>query len=195
MAAGRGSVNNPLGLVVLAFLIERPMHPYELGKLLKQRNKQESIKYRHASLYMVVDQLKRDGYIEARETLRDRQHPERTVYQLTEPGRVELENRMRALVAVPVKEFPQFEAALALIVVLPPGEVAALLDRRRHALLEQAEQLREHVGARQEVEHVHLIEYEYRLALVEAEREYVQRLRNWVLRGEVGELWRSLHAE
>ena len=38
MAAG---VSNPLGLVVLAFLQERPMHPYELGRLLKSRNKQE----------------------------------------------------------------------------------------------------------------------------------------------------------
>ena len=35
--------SNPLALAVLALLFERPMHPYEMGLLLKQRNKEESI--------------------------------------------------------------------------------------------------------------------------------------------------------
>jgi hypothetical protein len=33
-------------LAVLALLFERPMHPYEMGVILKQRHKEESIKLR-----------------------------------------------------------------------------------------------------------------------------------------------------
>lgn len=190
-----GSVSNPLALVVLAFLIERPMHPYELGKLLKQRNKQESIKYRHASLYMVVEQLRRKGFIEAQKTVRKGQLPERTVYALTESGRVELLKEMRDLVAVPAKEYPRFEAALALILVLPPAEVVDLLEQRQHALAEQADRLRSRVRDQQEMDQLFLIEYEYQLVLVEAEQRFVQRFREQILQGaeNFGEFWRRLH--
>ncbi|WP_350281376.1 PadR family transcriptional regulator [Kribbella sp. HUAS MG21] len=188
-----GGVSNPLGLVVLAFLQERPMHPYELGRLLKARNKQESIKYRHASLYMVVKQLLRDGYIEPQETSRAGQLPERTVYALTPSGQEELTRQMRELVAVPAKEYPRFEAALALIVVLPPDDVAVLLGDRLEALERRIAELRERVRPSPDVEWVHKIEYEYELALAEAEQRYVARLRAQVASGDVGTLWSGLH--
>ena len=190
-----GGVSNPLGLVVLAFLKERPMHPYELGRLLKGRDKQESIKYRHASLYMVVKQLHRDGYIEPQETSRAGQLPERTVYALTASGREVLTREMRELVAVPAKEYLRFEAALALIVVLPPSEVDTLLGERLQALKERIAYLREKTRPREDVEWVHLIEYEYQLALAEAEEKFVRRFRSSVQSGDVGELWRRLNPE
>lgn len=188
-------VTNPLALAVLAYLMERPMHPYELGKVLKRRNAQESIKYRHASLYMVVDQLSRDGYIEAQETAREGQRPERTVYRLTEAGRTELQERMRELVAVPAKEYPRFEAALALIAVLPPDEVATLLGERREALARQATELRDRL-AKSDVDPLWLIEHEYRLGQTEAELRFLERLRHLVTDGapEFGAFWRALHA-
>ena len=191
MASG---VSNPLGLVVLAFLQERPMHPYELGRLLKSRNKQESIRYRHASLYMVVKQLLRDGYIESQETSRAGQLPERTVYALTASGREVLTREMRELVAVPAKEYLRFEAALALIVVLPPAEVVTLLGERLQALKELIADLRERTRGRDDVEWIHLIEYEYQLALAEAEEKFVRRFRASVESGDVGELWDRLHS-
>lgn len=189
-----GGVGNPLGLVVLAFLQERPMHPYELGRLLKARNKQESIKYRHASLYMVVKQLLRDGYIEPQETTRAGQLPERTTYALTPSGQEVLLRQMRELVAVPVKEYPAFEAALALIVVLPPDDVAVLLGERLEALRLRIDELRKRTQPREDVEWVHMIEYEYELALAEAEHKYVRRLRSQVASGDVGTLWSGLHS-
>ena len=67
---GAMPVKNPLALVVLAYLTQEPMHPYQIGQLLKERNVGESVKFRPSSLYMVVDQLTRDGYIEARDSSR-----------------------------------------------------------------------------------------------------------------------------
>lgn len=196
MVSKRGTVRNPLALAVLAYLMEQPMHPYELGKLLKERDTRQSIKYKHASLYMVVEQLSRDGYIEAQETVREGQRPERTVYRLTHSGRTELHDRMRELVCVPAKEYLQFEAALALIAVLPPEEVAELLEQRHRALAEQAEQLQSSVRNALEVDQLFLIEYHYRLGLIEAEQRFIEWFRGLILRGGAtfGRSWRQFHA-
>lgn len=188
-------VSNPLALAVLAFLMERPMHPYELGKLLKRRNKQDSIKYKHASLYMVVGQLSRDGYIAAQETVREGQRPERTVYRLTDEGEAELRARMRELVSEPVKEYPRFEAALSLIAVLPPEEVTGLLEQRRDALTEQATRIRAHLRE-STIDPLWLIEDEYRLELTLAEVRFIERFQHLIAQGgpQFGEFWRKLHA-
>ena len=121
---------NPLALAVLALLFERPMHPYEMGVILKQRHKEESIKFRYGSLYTVIELLLRRGFIVARETARDGRRPERTVYAVTDTGRDELRAWMADLIGEPIKEYPQFEAALCLLPVLPPDEAVALLRLR-----------------------------------------------------------------
>src|ERR1700744_2978579 len=122
--------SNPLALAVLALLFERPMHPYEMGVILKQRHKEESIKLRYGSLYTVIELLQTRGFIAARKPARDGKRPERTIYELTPAGRDELHDWMADLIGEPVKEYPQFEAALCLLPILPPDEALALLRRR-----------------------------------------------------------------
>jgi DNA-binding PadR family transcriptional regulator len=56
---------------VLALVFERPMHPYEMASVMKQRHKHESIKLRYGSLYTVTDLLVQRGFIAAKETIRD----------------------------------------------------------------------------------------------------------------------------
>src|SRR5580658_1703072 len=130
MMARQSHPSNPLALAVLALLFERPMHPYEMGVLLKQRHKEDSIKFRYGSLYTVIDLLLARGYIAARETEREGRRPERTVYELTATGSEELHAWMVDLIGQPSKEYPQFEAALCLLPVLPPDEALSLLRRR-----------------------------------------------------------------
>ena len=135
--AGRRAVSNLLALAVLVTLTERPMHPYEMAATMRSQGKERSIKLNYGSLYTVVNNLARHGLIEAMEAGRAGRRPERTVYRITEAGRKELGDWMAELVAVPVKEYPQFEAALAELPVLPPGRALELL-RDRAGALEQA---------------------------------------------------------
>ncbi|MDX6428839.1 MAG: hypothetical protein QOE54_1205, partial [Streptosporangiaceae bacterium] len=97
--AKRRKVANPLALAVLAFLLMEPMHPYELGRRLQETDKDRSFKYNRGSLYMVVKQLRKAGFIIEQETVRDTQRPERTVYALTGEGRQELHDWLCDLVA------------------------------------------------------------------------------------------------
>jgi hypothetical protein len=66
--------------------------------------------------------------------MRDRERPERTVYEITGTGAREMTDWLAELVSSPVKEYLQFEAALSFLPGLPPADVAALLAQRVRAL-------------------------------------------------------------
>lgn len=134
MIEDKRRLSNPLALAVLVLLYERAMHPYEMACTLRERHKEASIKLNYGSLYTVIEQLQREKFILARETVREGKRPEKTVYELTSSGQTELINWMRELVSDPVKEYPQFEAALSLLPALPPDEVVELLEIRVNLL-------------------------------------------------------------
>ncbi|MCW2890184.1 MAG: PadR-like family transcriptional regulator [Streptosporangiaceae bacterium] len=176
--AKRRKVANPLALAVLAFLLMEPMHPYELGRRLQETDKDRSFKYNRGSLYMVVKQLRKAGFIIEQETVRDTQRPERTVYALTDEGRQELYDWLRELVAQPQEEYPHFGVALSLLSVLSPIEAVELLGRRLTALTAEADEIRATVRSATEagVAWVFLVEEEYRLAVLDAECRFVTGL-------------------
>lgn len=190
--------SNPLALAVLALLFERPMHPYEMGVLLKQRHKEDSIKLRYGSLYTVIELLLARGFIAAKETMRDGKRPERTIYEITPAGRDELHHWMADLIAEPVKEFPQFEAALCLLPVLPPDEALSLLRQRLKRIEQTTAGLAGQIAgiSAQNFPGLFLIETEYRLAMLKAEQTFVAEL---IQRIENGwgplELWRGIHED
>src|ERR687895_2932659 len=97
--ASRRKVNNLLALAVLSYLTTGPKHPYELSRTLREHGDSRSIKFNHGSLYMVVRQLAKAGFVAEHETARQGQRPERTVYALTDAGRTELHDWMAELVA------------------------------------------------------------------------------------------------
>ncbi|MFJ6621718.1 PadR family transcriptional regulator [Kitasatospora sp. NPDC091335] len=176
--AKRRKVSNPLALAVLAELTIEPMHPYEMGRRLKEQGKDRNIKYNRSSLYMVVEQLRKAGFVAERETVRDTQRPERTVYALTEEGTAELGDWMRELVAEPQHEYPAFGVALCLLAALPIEESAQLLARRLEALdarIEASRAMLHEVGG-MDVHPMFVVEEDYALALLEAERRYTEHL-------------------
>ncbi len=194
--AGRG-VSNPLALAVLAHLWERPMHPYELAATMRERGKEQSIKLNYGSLYTVVEALERENLIVPQETVREGRRPERTVYAITEAGRVKLFGWMRELLSKPVKEYPQFTGALSIAGVLPPAEVADLLEERARRLEQETQERRALMAdlMQRGLARLFLIEEEHRVVLAEAEMEWVRELAGEIRRGSIDgiEMWRSLH--
>src|SRR6202042_740363 len=176
MAGKRRRVSNPLALAVLASLRERPMHPYEMAATMRSQGKERSIKLNYGSLYTVVDNLAKHGLIEAMEASREGRRPERTVYRLTDEGRAELEDWLTELLGTPVKEYPQFEAALAEIAVLPPDQVRDVLEHRVEALEQAVAQQRAETAQLTWLPRLFLLENEYHLAIREAELAWVRGL-------------------
>ena len=171
-------VSNPLGLAVLSYLSQEPMHPYALGRALREHGDARSIKYNPGSLYMVVGQLARAGLVAEHATGREGQRPEHTVYALTDAGRRELRDWLRELVGQPRHEYPALVAALAFVSALPPGEVSELLTARLDLLSRQRAEITGLItdSLARGVPELFLLEEEYRLGLLDAEYGFVQRL-------------------
>jgi len=175
---GKRKVGNLLALAVLSCLTQQPMHPYELGRTLREHGDDRSIKFNHGSLYMVIGQLAKAGFITEQETSRAGQRPERTVYALTDAGRDELRDWLGELVERPQHEYPAFVAALSVISALPPSQVLVLLRTRLGHLAEQEAEARGLIDTAlaDGVPGLFLLEEEYRLALIQAETAFTTRL-------------------
>jgi len=197
MANQRWSIYNHLALAVLACLHERPMHPYEMAATMRERGKEQSIKLNYGSLYTVVDSLAKNGLIEALEARREGRRPERTVYRLTDAGRARLDEWMSQLLAEPVKEYPQFEAALSLMPVLHPDEVLELLRTRTRILTQEIARARVMLDTARKARlpRLLLIEGEYHLALQETELAWVENLADELEAGTLEGLdgWRHVY--
>ncbi|HVX92212.1 MAG TPA: helix-turn-helix transcriptional regulator [Xanthobacteraceae bacterium] len=189
--------SNPLALAVLVLLFERPMHPYEMAATLKERHKEESIKLRYGSLYTVIELLLRRRYIVAKETVREGRRPERTVYMLTPLGEVEMREWLSDLLSNPAKEYPQFEAALSLLPALTPARAAELLEARIVRLDREIERVRAGLAsAAGQVPRLFLIEAEFYIATLEAERGFVAALTREITDETLDgvRFWKEFHA-
>ena len=194
MASSR---SNPLALAVMVCLLERPMHPYQIATTLRQRAKHRSVKLNYGALYGVVESLTRRGLIAPKETERAGRLPERTVYQLTDAGRIEANDWLAEMISTPGVEYPQFVAALSFLSALPPEQVVDLLkERYRHLAIENA-----HSEATRELLQKHglprlfWVEEEYRDRIRAAEMDYVKALLRDIESGalEGSEWWHEIH--
>jgi DNA-binding PadR family transcriptional regulator len=194
--AKRRKISNLLALSLLTLLMERPMYPYEMAAALRQRGKDQAIKINWGSLYTVVQNLEKYGFIEALEVAREGRQPERTTYQITDAGRAELKDWLRELLGVPEREYTRFEAALGESAVLPPDELIDLLRQRLDALEAANAQHQAGLDAlATQVPRLFLIEAEYHLALRRAEAEWVRGLLKEFTDGTFPGLkaWRRYH--
>jgi len=175
--AKRRKVGNMLALAVLASLVQRPMHPYEMASVLRAHGKDEDMPIKWGSLYTVVQNLGKHGFIAATGSVRQGGRPERTIYEITPAGREELRDWVRELVANPEPEHTRFRAALSVLGALGPDEATSLLRRRVEALEQRIaakrDTLAEHL---RDIPRLFLVEDEYALAVEQAELKWVQGL-------------------
>ncbi|MGO9964399.1 MAG: PadR family transcriptional regulator [Acidimicrobiales bacterium] len=191
--------SNPLALAVLVSLLERPMHPYEVATTLRQRVKQRSVRLNYGALYRVVESLAKRGLIEPKETGRSGRLPERTIYELTDAGRIEINDWLAELISTPAIEYPRFVAGLSFLAALPPERVVDLLKvRLTNLTLEEAQ-----VGGLREVlqkrglPRLLWVEEEYRDRVRAAEIAFVRSLLHDIQSGALdgAEWWRSVHEQ
>ncbi|NKZ04219.1 PadR family transcriptional regulator [Actinomadura latina] len=193
--AKRRKVSNILGLAVLSTVSARPMHPYEMAALMRARGKDRDMDIKWGSLYTVVGNLEKHGFLAVEGSAREGARPERTVYRITDEGLAELADWVRELIAVPEREVPRFEAGLSVLGALGPDEVAGLLRRRLDALERQIAADQAAMAAETEIPRLFLIEAEYDLAIRRAEAAWVRGFLAEIEDGSLPGLgmWRAFH--
>jgi DNA-binding PadR family transcriptional regulator len=194
--AKRRKVGNLMALSLLSLLGERPMYPYEMAAKLREYGKDQAIKINWGSLYTVVQNLEKHGFIEPVEVVREGRQPERTTYRITDAGHAELMDWLRELLGVPEREYTRFEAALGESMHLGPDELRSLLQQRLDALdAANDEHQRGLERWRARMPRLFLIESEYHLALSRAEAEWVRGLLKELTDGSfpLQDAWRRYH--
>lgn len=167
---------SPLGLAVLGLLQVGPLHPYGIQRLIKLWGKDQVVKVgQRANLYRMINRLHEAGFIAVRQTDRDQQFPERTVYELTDRGRTAAREWLTTMLSGAKYEFPEFPAALSFIMGLTPEESLVVLGQRAGALVDRVSQLdHELADLSDSLPRVTLLESEYLRAVTDAELTWVQ---------------------
>lgn len=194
--AKRRKVGNLMALAVLSTVVQRPMHPYEIASFLKARGKDRDMPIKWGSLYTVVANLEKHGFIEATENVRTGGRPERTIYRITQAGVEELRDWTGDLISTPVAEQTSFAAGLSVLGALHPDEAIRLLRVRLDALTTSlAEQRAEYDRMVAELPRLMLAEWDYQLALLAAELEWVRGFLAELSSGDLPgiDLWRQWH--
>ena len=164
---------SPLWIIVLGLACEEPMHPYRMQTLIRQRGKdQVANAAQRNSVYQTIAALERAGLIAARETSRDENRPERTVYEATPEGRRTLREWVRHGLATPAREFPEFPAVLSTL--YGPDDTDDFADLLRQRVQALAPRLQELEQPFPEVPRLFLLEIEYMAALVRAEIKWLK---------------------
>jgi len=195
----RWSRSNPLALAVLVCLYEKPMHPYEVAQTLRTRAKEQSVRLNYGSLYAVVESLEKKGFIKATGTLREGKRPQRTVYEITDEGSLEMTDWLTELIGTPTKEYPAFQAGLSFLPALDPDDALAALRRRAEALTMKLVAMRGAMQAARDagLPRIFELESEYEERSLSAEfafvRALVEDMENGTLDGL--ELWRLFQTE
>jgi DNA-binding PadR family transcriptional regulator len=166
--------SSPLALAVLSLLHAAPLHPYGMQRLLKLCGKDHVINVgQRANLYKTIKRLDQAGLIAVRQTERDQQYPERTIYELTEAGRQAAADWLTDMLAKPRNEYPQFPAALSFIMLLSPAEATIVLEQRAAALRGELAAIEADITTAGSLPRVVLMDDEYRRAMAAAELAWI----------------------
>jgi DNA-binding PadR family transcriptional regulator len=177
-------LDNPVVATALGALLERPMHTYELSRVLGERG----VPVNRASLYATVEAMAKAGWVRARETEQEGTRPRRTPYELTDAGREELIGLLDRQIRMPRREFPEFMGAVSHLGVLGrPRALDALKERAGHLddQIAAAGQQLDSVLADGKVPRLWTIEAEYALRVAAAERDWIRETIDGIESGEI----------
>ena len=164
-------------LAVLCLLRERPMHPYEMRRLMRLRHKDDRLVLKPGSLYNAVSWLLGEGLIEAVATGQEGRRPQRTVYRLLPAGERQMTRWLGEMVEEVDRDVSSFGVALDHLVHLAPAEAGQRLEARRARLGTAVAALEQTLLTRGEaVGRVNLLEVEHDLALFRAQHEWLGRI-------------------
>ena len=134
-----------LPLLLLSLLAEGPRHGYELDREIERRAVRQWAAVGTSSIYATLDRLAGQGLLRAEaEPAPEQGPPYRTVYAITEAGRVRLAELAREALAS--TEHQRFDYDLGVgvgLTYLPRDEVREALRRRRRAIAVEGERAAE----------------------------------------------------
>jgi DNA-binding PadR family transcriptional regulator len=167
--------SSSLGVVVLGMLIKEPMHAYRMQKLMKSWGKDKVVNVRRrASIYQTLQRLLGLGLIEIWQTVKTESHPDRIVYGITDQGRHTVKAWIREMLTTVGADFPDFPAAVSMLVLLTPADAKKHFEIRADAVRNELQKLEAEKRVAGDLPRLFLLEDAYRTALLNAEFAWLQ---------------------
>jgi DNA-binding PadR family transcriptional regulator len=173
-------------LVILGLLRERPLYGYEIKHIVEE-HMGDWTNIAFGSIYFALSKLAEEEFIEKVAVEQEGNRPSRSVYQITDSGRVEFLRLLREVWSEVERHYFAIDIGLAFIEALPVEEVKEFLRGRltqlrtiiQHIVTHRAEQL-----AQEQVPRVAAAVFDHGLAHFEAELAWTQDLLDKVERGD-----------
>jgi DNA-binding PadR family transcriptional regulator len=187
MTAAHKATLNPLAIAILELLLERPMHPYEMRQLMRDRGVVHRVKDNAGALYRTVERLTEQGVLEVVDTHRAGNRPERTVYRVTGAGKDAFDAQALDMLSMPAKEFPQFPIAVAVLHQLEPQSVINALQARLYHLESELAGSTAVTNAltEKELHPLYWMDYQYSATMLRTEYDWVAKLLESLRSGEI----------
>ncbi|WP_433195927.1 PadR family transcriptional regulator [Nocardia sp. CA-107356] len=176
MTASTQFKRSPLAMALLGILHLEPMHPYAIQRRIKEWGKDKVVNVaQRAALYKTIGRLQEAGLVTVRETGRDQQYPERTVYEITDTGRAACASWLAEMIGEPRNEYPEFPAALSFLMLLGPDGARTELERRARSVRAELAEMDTDAAqaAAMQLPRVVMLEDEYQRAVTEAELRWL----------------------
>lgn len=167
-----------LAMAVLELLHERPMHPYEMTQLMRERHVDRRVKLRPGSLYHTVERLESQEVIEVVDTQRQGRRPERTVYALTDLGRDTFAAQTRTMLSTLAPDYTGYPVALSAGSELTREDFLTQLETRARSLIGQvaAERAIAENLVEEQLPRMYWIDFDYTLHQRQSELDWTQKL-------------------
>ncbi|MFE9321123.1 PadR family transcriptional regulator [Nocardia sp. NPDC052278] len=176
MTASTQFKRSPLAMALLGILHLEPMHPYAIQRRIKEWGKDKVVNVaQRAALYKTIGRLQEAGLVTVRETGRDQQYPERTVYEITDAGRAACATWLAEMIGEPRNEYPEFPAALSFLMLLGPEGARTELERRAKSVRAKLAEMDADAtqAAAMQLPRVVMLEDEYQRTVTEAELRWL----------------------
>ncbi|HOW96341.1 MAG TPA: PadR family transcriptional regulator [Kiritimatiellia bacterium] len=165
---------NDLEAALMGLLNEKPMHPYEIEKVIVERDMRWWTTISMSSVYKLLRKLEKEGRVKSEVRL-NRRNLAQKVYHLTPAGRKALVARVKALASEWTRPVWPVDIALSNLRLLTDEEVAACFRQYEDSLDKMIEcygRLQEYLEAHCPLPNVQLAVRP--LALMRAEKQWVR---------------------
>lgn len=129
-------------LLILGLLLDRPMHGYELHQQIQSEGIDSWFSISMAGIYYSLGKLRDLGWV-AESGQPAGRSTRKSIYHLTEEGRQAFFDAMEAQPTVDTRTCLDYDLIIHLLNKLPLKRATLLLENRRQALAEQAQQVKQ----------------------------------------------------
>lgn len=161
-------------LLILALLAEEPRHGYEIERVIEERGLRQGIRVGFSSIYSILKQLEKAGFVEGQMEAPAGKGPARKVFRLSPSGQQALREGTLAALSAPSPPNDSFSLALSNLPGIPIEDALEALRTYRVALSEQIQELRSRWESAQSRLPYHLdASFARRVQLLDAEFNWV----------------------